>query len=240
MKSFLRKFRLEYSHKKSIKKYLLYALGEIILVVIGILIALQINNWNIESQNKAELNSILGIVKIDLETDTSQINRTISFHENRLIKMDSILNKQFDLKSFEECQTCPYFLANFRSISVSNKGADKLNKAKMDIATKKDSLYYDIVSFYTDVEDSNDIYNELLKTQFLENINKLKNEKEWFSDWLNSKRNNEIDDYFLNDPIYRNRLNLFSTVIKTNYLPFLEEYKTEAENLLNRIEKKLD
>ncbi len=37
-------------------KYLLYALGEIILVVLGILIALQINNWNQEQKDhKAEI-----------------------------------------------------------------------------------------------------------------------------------------------------------------------------------------
>ena len=35
-------------------KYLLYALGEILLVVIGILIALQIDNWNREKQERAE------------------------------------------------------------------------------------------------------------------------------------------------------------------------------------------
>ena len=35
-----------------VKKYLLYAVGEIFLVVIGILIALQINNWNQSRQKK--------------------------------------------------------------------------------------------------------------------------------------------------------------------------------------------
>ncbi len=34
-------------------KYMRYAIGEIVLVVIGILIALQINNWNKEFQNKS-------------------------------------------------------------------------------------------------------------------------------------------------------------------------------------------
>lgn len=46
MLSFLRKIRRSLIDSSSTKKYLLYAIGEIALVVIGILIALQINNWN--------------------------------------------------------------------------------------------------------------------------------------------------------------------------------------------------
>ncbi len=46
MFAFLRKIRKSLIRSGSAQKYLLYAIGEIILVVIGILIALQINNWN--------------------------------------------------------------------------------------------------------------------------------------------------------------------------------------------------
>jgi hypothetical protein len=48
-------------------KYLLYAIGEIILVVIGILIALQINNWNTERQNDTVRTLLL--IKLDKELD---------------------------------------------------------------------------------------------------------------------------------------------------------------------------
>ena len=43
---FFRKIRRNLLSENNFKKYLVYAIGEIILVVIGILIALQINNWN--------------------------------------------------------------------------------------------------------------------------------------------------------------------------------------------------
>jgi len=44
-------------------KYFKYAIGEIVLVVIGILIALQINNWNEESKNKTFELKMLSEVK---------------------------------------------------------------------------------------------------------------------------------------------------------------------------------
>jgi hypothetical protein len=46
MISFFRKIRQQLLSQNKVSKYLLHALGEIFLVVIGILIALQINNWN--------------------------------------------------------------------------------------------------------------------------------------------------------------------------------------------------
>ncbi len=51
------------------KNYLLYALGEIILVVIGILIALQINNWNIERKNEDVKRTYYVQILQDLEKD---------------------------------------------------------------------------------------------------------------------------------------------------------------------------
>ena len=50
-------------------KYFKYAIGEIILVVIGILIALQINNWNENRKEKEALNAIYSTVVSDIECD---------------------------------------------------------------------------------------------------------------------------------------------------------------------------
>lgn len=54
MISFLRNIRKTLVAKNSLGRYLLYAIGEIILVVVGILLALQINNWN-EDQRMREV-----------------------------------------------------------------------------------------------------------------------------------------------------------------------------------------
>ncbi len=52
MISFFRKLRQQLIVENRFSKYLTYAIGEIFLVVIGILIALSINNWNIEKKEK--------------------------------------------------------------------------------------------------------------------------------------------------------------------------------------------
>lgn len=62
----LRKLRKSLMESYSAGKYLLYAIGEILLVVFGILIALEVNNWNEERKGRAEEIEVLISVKKDL------------------------------------------------------------------------------------------------------------------------------------------------------------------------------
>ena len=55
-------------------RYLKYAIGEIILVVIGILIALGINNWNENRKTKEQIKQFLISLKSDLKNDLDEIN----------------------------------------------------------------------------------------------------------------------------------------------------------------------
>ena len=58
MIKFFRKIRQKLLSENKFSKYFIYAIGEIILVVIGILIALQVNNWNEERKSNIETNKI--------------------------------------------------------------------------------------------------------------------------------------------------------------------------------------
>jgi len=74
---FFRRIRRQLLRNNRLSKYLLYAAGEIVLVVIGILIALQINNWNEDRQAAIQeqlyLNRLLVENREDVETFSSII-----------------------------------------------------------------------------------------------------------------------------------------------------------------------
>jgi uncharacterized protein (DUF2249 family) len=71
MIKFFRKIRQKLLSENNFGKYLLYALGEILLVVIGILIALEVNNWNeskkISRQEIALIENLRSEFKVNLE-----------------------------------------------------------------------------------------------------------------------------------------------------------------------------
>ena len=66
MIKFDRKIRQKLLSEYKFSKYLIYAIVEIVLVVIGILIALQINNWNEQSESKIYGNVLYGHILVDL------------------------------------------------------------------------------------------------------------------------------------------------------------------------------
>jgi len=73
MIKFFRNFRRRLLTENNFSKYLIYAIGEIILVVIGILIALQINNWNSSKTESKFLNNYAQKISLNLKQDLDQI-----------------------------------------------------------------------------------------------------------------------------------------------------------------------
>jgi len=78
MLKFFRKIRFNLMETGKTGKYLKYAIGEIILVVIGILIALQINNWNEGRKAVKQEIKILSELKNDLKTNLNEITETFN------------------------------------------------------------------------------------------------------------------------------------------------------------------
>jgi len=74
MIKFFRKIRYDLMGKNKTGKYFKYAIGEIILVVIGILIALSVNNWNEKRKNNLLKQAYIKNLKIDLNTDLETLD----------------------------------------------------------------------------------------------------------------------------------------------------------------------
>ena len=85
---FFRKIRKKMADDNRPLKYMRYAIGEIVLVVIGILIALQINNWNEQRKMKKEKNTIIRSLMSDLVQDSAMIH---SYDSILISKMDLLL-----------------------------------------------------------------------------------------------------------------------------------------------------
>ena len=83
MIKFFRNIRQNLLMKNQIGKYYKYAFGEIVLVVIGILIALSINNWNEARKNEIKQSILIKNIIEDLRLDSIHINKSLSEVENQ-------------------------------------------------------------------------------------------------------------------------------------------------------------
>ena len=91
MIKFFRRIRYDLMEKNKTGKYFKYAVGEIVLVVIGILIALQINNWNEQrKQDKLENEYYCRLLE-DVQQDIEQIERLEALSRERLTEANDAL-----------------------------------------------------------------------------------------------------------------------------------------------------
>ncbi|WP_431128180.1 DUF6090 family protein [Flagellimonas flava] len=97
MIKFFRKIRQDLLSDGKTGKYFKYTIGEIVLVVIGILIALQINNWNEERKLRDTELTYINNIKRDLQLSITEINRFIN-RRNSLINSAYIVLEYFNGK----------------------------------------------------------------------------------------------------------------------------------------------
>ncbi len=90
MITFFRKIRFALMSGNKSTKYFKYALGEIVLVVIGILIALQINNWNEYRKDRIVEKKILNEILLDMWVNRDDIEDMILIAEKRLEKIKEL------------------------------------------------------------------------------------------------------------------------------------------------------
>ena len=101
MIKFFRRIRQRLLSENKISKYLFYAIGEVVLVVIGILIALSINNWNENRKNAALESYYLNSLRSNIIQDTTNygiklrdINRTLKELDSAAIKLNLDSNQE--------------------------------------------------------------------------------------------------------------------------------------------------
>lgn len=84
MLNFLRKTRNKFLKERNPKKYLTYALGEIIIVVAGILLALYLNNWNQKRTNNKQEIQYYKSIKNQLNEDLNTLAGEMVYNQNYL------------------------------------------------------------------------------------------------------------------------------------------------------------
>jgi hypothetical protein len=213
MLKFLRKIRKSLIESGSARKYLLYAIGEIALVVIGILIALQINNWNEWRKDQLRLNDHFEELISELNNDKKNLEGVI---DKIRIRHDLTLGiSQFINTTETEMDTA--FLLD-ALIRAENYGFYSISKAA-----------------YSSLISSGDI--QLIKNSQLKNLLSIYHDNaNW--DWTahNGNLKNAIEQYsayvhkFLPPLFHRDIwINQFSQLEDENFASFHSDKKSQVQ-----------
>jgi hypothetical protein len=120
MIKFFRNIRRQLLGEGKTTKYVKYAIGEVLLVMIGILLALQVNNWN-EARKESILElEYLKEIKTDLENDLPHVERRV----RAILRKISLFHKiDSTYRLHELMETHDVSLDNIRLIQIFNRGA---------------------------------------------------------------------------------------------------------------------
>lgn len=148
MIQFFRKIRQRLLSENRFTKYLVYALGEIILVMIGILLALQVNNWNDNRIAKKNSKVFLEEMLLDLAIDTAYINSTIKKTERQLVYQESALSRiKHSLSDLDSVEIA--YDGTYRDFYITDRTFKKIQNSANSKLVGFDSLYKFISNYYT-------------------------------------------------------------------------------------------
>tara|TARA_R110001583_G_scaffold10179_12_gene47384 strand:+ start:1974 stop:2687 length:714 start_codon:yes stop_codon:yes gene_type:complete len=235
MIKFLRKIRRNLLLEGKTGKYLKYAFGEIILVVIGILIALQINNWNEKRLQKQDLKNIYTIIVEDLKNDIADINTILKSKKEIEPVFNKILDGLMTIEDYKTCNSCELLIIGNPDLTIETRGYNLLNNFKMNAG----SLTNDIVQFYTKQLAKLSVDDGLRGNDIENNVNHWKDNYKWYSDLITKQNNDEFIEYALNNKDYKNRVANYYMLNYTIYIPKLEAFISEAKVILKQIEEKI-
>jgi hypothetical protein len=239
-------------------KYLVYAIGEIVLVMVGILLALQINNWNEIKQENSITQKYYDGFATDLEKDRILLDNLITVRKKQSVSANAILSmiesNEYDLDTFYGHY---YFLFPFyRLVPNSNTIEEVLNSSHLRFITDEDiknrlldlrgsyksiklseeHVYEDRVAYLYDALTLNHIeFNGLFIAD--SGFEGIKKREASFSKSKDVDIYKKDAEYFMNDRHFKSFLNLLEFNLQF-IIPKIEATRNDCIDIITLIKEK--
>ena len=252
---FFRKIRENLLSENKFSKYLIYAIGEILLVIIGILFAIQINNKNTERIEREIFESNLQYVLEDIKKDKAdllEIKERREIVENQIQLILNAVKENKTLTPFEMLSNLSIF--NWQYYHRNNSGFERILSSNLYEsneffeAREKIKAYDEINNGLSDTEKRSnefleemeiEMYKEGSNLEYLEYIN-LWQSLDWKPDAEVENFKVDFDKFITNNPpmlsALRRSLVLIPVMIAISDMTINsgEEVKLEIENYLKK------
>ena len=243
MIKFFRKIRQKMLTENKLSKYILYAIGEIILVVIGILIALWINTLNQEKAQQNKIDSILVKIQNDILQDIDNADWLL---ENYMRK-DSIYTRMMsdnlspkDIKAIPDGSYGLHFVTTWWMEYHIQTNGYSLLKENIDIVPKKyDDLIKTLDETYTFNRTSFQTYNSNSGDIARQYKYYLSDNQPWKAvDEFSGEPSEAQIEYILNNPKFKNQMNAMLGSVTAMVWEY-SNYKNEITEIYIKINELL-
>jgi hypothetical protein len=225
--------------KKKNSNYLIYGFGEIILVVIGILVAVAINDYKEKKASEIRLESYLKVYQQDLEKDTIVVGQVLKFVENRKEFFKLFLSDTVTAKTYRDSPQGYGLVLSYSPFQLQQKGIGLLEHYVNDSEIEQDTLVSDILANHRIYDNLISATMKRISDDIDHNMSYLKEEQPWIADLLLGQLDHpDMMPYYLSEE-HKARLAIHNTLIYGNLEPQLKALQTYNKETINELNKRL-
>ena len=231
MTKLFRKIRQKMLTENKTGTYLKYAFGEIVLVMIGILLALQVNTWNENKKSNIKFNKLLVNVFNDLKVDLEIAQSRIDFYKYKDSLANDIINGKLSVSDYKNNPRLNSMIFGYRGFRVTNMGYNALMQNTENIPSEYEQLIVDLNRQYIvtaeRMESSLTVFASIVKsarTRYALNF-------PWYSQ-NDSVSNEKRWQHLANNPIYKNEARLYRRYGVRNFSGFVAGFYNQGLPLL--------
>ena len=221
MKKFFKQIRQKLLTENKFSNYLIYAIGEILLVMIGILLALQVNNWNERQKAKSEEVIILNEIQENISTTIEKLvfGKSITKNASNSIQV-VIKHLSYDMPLHDSLNRYFYNIHTFPVPEFASSGYETLKSKGLDLISNSNIRKNIIKVFDTELP-------RMVKAVVYDG--QMRHEEYHNSEYIEHFRilSNDLHDY---ESLENNYLGINSKIEVVNYQDLMHDVR--YENLL--------
>jgi len=220
---------------------LLYAFGEIVLVVLGILIALAINNYSEKVKSEARTIELLKKVRQELALNIETAASKIGFYSTKDSLITMILNGEVTREMYQTDSSTPLAIMNYARYVPETNAFDRLMVHGTEISTKFDSILNQLKNIYVTDMDLVIEFNERMAKEVDDFQGQLKLNTPWYWNLIKSlSLNEEGITMMLTDSFYKNHVANYWQLGLLNHYANIKNFRSNAYEAYLDISSLLD
>ncbi|MFY0594736.1 hypothetical protein [Roseivirga sp.] len=231
--------------KSKAGRYIIYAVGEILLVIIGIMIAVWLNNINEARIQDKKIQATLDEIQEELLVTVADANDIIEFYNAKDSLIYLVMSNQLTEADYKDPKNWGLALIslNYSSLSIQDDGFKNLMSKTENMSKRYSPLVKRLKRLHVHLKTSLESNNEKMNKAVEASFQTLQNNQDWFSEdaFFQKWNSDNMVNYFLNDPNHKNSLYTYSNLgignlTNTIYNIRIESIKAiyEIDSLLNR------
>ncbi|WP_445384144.1 DUF6090 family protein [Robiginitalea sp. IMCC44478] len=250
MLSYLRHIRQKLLEENRLNKYILYVIIEVFIVIIGILIAIQVDNWN-EERSGAEKNKLLfKEVYDELLQNIQNTDRIIDLYIEKDSLYFYLFNGFADYEDYKKYPRLFHFafmddmttLINplgYERTGLVDEDYKELITGKDKLTRLQDSILSELKDLYGKIKSNVDTDDETIYRSQLSLRDKMMERQPWWSHYVNFKDiSDEMIQFALNDTFFHNQLSELC-YREQSHMRGLLAFRVKALNLYEKIAEML-